>query len=348
MFDVTCFAGINQYHTLRVEGKCNPGQLSSVQIRCVDFEIQANRKDTESDDHEQTGGASRGSKEEGEGDLGISEDDFKKNTRAIFYPCMTYLASTHLAWEPEANHERISPLSMAFLQAGRKDLAELKHYSIDPNADIVCMIIDVITDKRNLHFVKDHSEAKEAATIQKNTLQTLTAEAKDDRYTAVPFPDIAELTGKLGARRVKDAVSVADVTSYIAPLVETCAEHDKELHLFLTGCNTISTVPALKCSVPASAQERVWVLCTSAQWPGDVAPFLWHLYGSTARRGDLDEFRRQTRNMLGEYTEHFNRQRIRGNMPEGAMKDSLANGVHLDNLARVIVLPSGHAQMALL
>ena len=45
-------------------------------------------------------------------------------------------------------------------------------------------------------------------------------------------------------------------------------------------------------------------------WPGDLAVFLWHLYGATVQFDDMQSFRTQTRTLLGEYTPHFTRMRL--------------------------------------
>ncbi len=67
---------------------------------------------------------------------------------------MVYSAATHLSWQMEENHESISTYSRCFLQATRKDLRSLAELEVDPVAQILTVIIDVITDKKNTHFVK--------------------------------------------------------------------------------------------------------------------------------------------------------------------------------------------------
>ena len=47
VFDVTCFGGCAQYHALRTQGKVGPGMLSSIHIRCTDFEAQAHTEEKE-------------------------------------------------------------------------------------------------------------------------------------------------------------------------------------------------------------------------------------------------------------------------------------------------------------
>ena len=93
-------------------------------------------------------------------------------------------------------------------------------------------------------------------------------------------------------------------------------------------------------------------MCTSATWPSDLAPFLWHHYGGYAH--DLDMFKQHTRELLGEYTEHYKRQRIedestreaRGATSEWAgLEMSLANPVHADWLSRVMIPAGGVADV---
>ena len=69
-------------------------------------------------------------------------------------PCLIYTAATHLSWQKEENHESISTNSRCFLQATRKDLRSLAELELDPIAQIVTIIIDLITDKKKMHFVK--------------------------------------------------------------------------------------------------------------------------------------------------------------------------------------------------
>jgi Ran GTPase-activating protein (RanGAP) involved in mRNA processing and transport len=79
---------------------------------------------------------------------------FVKNTRKLFLPCLVYSVATHLSWQMEENHESMSTYSRCFLQATRKDLRSLAELEVDPVAQIVTVIIDVITDKGATHFVK--------------------------------------------------------------------------------------------------------------------------------------------------------------------------------------------------
>ena len=76
---------------------------------------------------------------------------------------------------------------------------------------------------------------------------------------------------------------------------------------------------------------------------------LWHLYGALARPDDMHSFRAGTRSLLGEYTDHYARQRIIDeSRAELRLSGSLANAVHCDRLDRVVVLPCGGVQMDLL
>ena len=108
-------------------------------------------------------------------------------------------------------------------------------------------------------------------------------------------------------------------------------------------------MPSLKQHISLEAQKHVTVLCTSEVWPSDCTTFLWSLYGTYARPGDLDNFRASTRNLLGEYTDHFVRQRITDpSREELNVHGSLANAVHCDRLDRVVEQPGCGEQMSLL
>ena len=61
----------------------------------------------------------------------------------------------------------------------------------------------------------------------------------------------------------------------------------------------------LRCPPPPDCHQKVWVVCTNEVFPSDLAPFLWHHYGTTVQPGDLDGYRAATRRLLGEYTEHY-------------------------------------------
>ena len=126
----------------------------------------------------------------------------------------------------------------------------------------------------------------------------------------------------------------------------------KELHLFITGCNTIQICPALLDDVkgvPEAARASVWLLCTSTLWPGDLAVFLWHLYGATAQFDDMQSFRQQTRALLQEYTPHFKRMHITDATREekcAKLRKDLSEAVHLDRLDRIRANPGEQATVA--
>ena len=123
------------------------------------------------------------------------------------------------------------------------------------------------------------------------------------------------------------------IAEAIKPLAEKCANEKKELHLLLLGCNTITLIPDLKNVMTLDVQKYVTVLCTSEAWPSDCASLLWSLYGHYARAGDLHSFRAGTRNLLGEYTAHYIRQRIVDDSRKALkLNGSLANAVHCQRL----------------
>ena len=136
VFDITCFTGINQYHALRTEGLCNPAHLSSAHIRAVDFELMCAPPDQ---------------------DATSRKEAFTRSTHSHFVEAITYLASINLAYENEPNHDSISASSFANLQCTREDLSRLGSTMVDPHADIVTLVIDAVTDKKHLHFVKASS-----------------------------------------------------------------------------------------------------------------------------------------------------------------------------------------------
>ena len=142
MFDITCFTGINQYHCLQVEGVCGASHLSSQHLRSVDFEVECN-------------GRAAGNVDPKEG--------FQAATREDYLKALTYLASIHLAWEQDENHERITPSSFSCVQTTRNDLLRMETVDLDPQADIVTVILDVVTDQRHFHFVKPKAEAEARA-----------------------------------------------------------------------------------------------------------------------------------------------------------------------------------------
>lgn len=161
--------------------------------------------------------------------------------------------------------------------------------------------------------------------------------------------ECASLAATLAERRVKDSVPHNTLAKAIAPLADRCFRMGKELHVLLIGCNTIKAIPALKRAIPPNAQEVVTVLCTSEVWPSDCSTMLWCLYGALARPKDLNSFRAQTRGLLGQYTDHYQRQSIEDtSRRELKITDSLANAVHCDRLSRVQTQDGGDAVMQLL
>ena len=75
------------------------------------------------------------------------------------------------------------------------------------------------------------------------------------------------------------------------------------------------------------------------------------------QKGDLGAFRSATRTLLGEYTEHYARQRIqnesvreaRAQSASASLSDieaSLANAVRCDRLDKVTLTPGGNAEIA--
>jgi hypothetical protein len=147
VFDITCFTGISQYHTIRTEGQCSPCSLSSIHIRAVDFELMcAPDPDCHADKR---------------------KEDFEKQTRDKFQTALTYMASIDLAYENEQNHDSITPSSFSCLQATRENFKRVDTVELDPAADIVTIIIDTVTDKRHLHFVKAGTSASTDAYFNK-------------------------------------------------------------------------------------------------------------------------------------------------------------------------------------
>ena len=146
VFDICCFTGINQYHCLRVEGECAAAHLSSQHMRSTDFEMMCNPPEDASVDHKEA---------------------FAAATRDKYLTAITYQASIHLAWEASKNHERITPNSFGCLQSTRGDLHRMQEMQLDPQAEIVTVIMDVVTDKLHFHFVKDKPGAH---SIQKKVI----------------------------------------------------------------------------------------------------------------------------------------------------------------------------------
>ena len=83
---------------------------------------------------------------------------------------------------------------------------------------------------------------------------------------------------------------------------------------------------------------------------------LWHHYGSYVNQGDLTEFRSATRTLLGEYTEHYQRQRIeddslreaRAGRSHAGIDESLANAARCDRLDKVQLVAGSMAEVALM
>ena len=161
---------------------------------------------------------------------------FEANTRAMHLQCLAYQASIHLAWEAEPNHERISSQSQCFMQCTRENLELLKNdIGFEPKASVVTLILDVITDKKHFHFVR---ETKESAKLYDEALASVIDDT--DSYQAVSAEKVAALAAVLAAKKTKDMVPLAHIAACIGPFADRCQAAGKELHLFLTGCNTIS------------------------------------------------------------------------------------------------------------
>ena len=92
---------------------------------------------------------------------GNKKEEFEKNTRATYLQSIIYMASIHLAYRPVPNHDRITPSSLAELQCTRAVLETvLAQAPIDTEAEIVTLILDVVTDKSHIHLVKAKAEAE--------------------------------------------------------------------------------------------------------------------------------------------------------------------------------------------
>ena len=326
VFDVTCFTGVTLYQTLRVHGQTTVGCVESCTIRANDFVMQCQAESGDRD----------------------PKATFGKNTRDLFMRVMVYLASIHLAWAKEPNHARISNLSRCCLQATREDLNRLQELEVDPQAEIVTIILDVITDKGHVHLVRGNPDVDNDKYSTRSALDCM---GEDDEIHGQPSTEsCAQLATSLMANRVKDPVPHDFLARAIAPLAAKCAARTVELHVLLVGCNTIQAVPALKKVIADEhVQKQVVVMVTSEVWPSDCSIFLWDLYGAAARVGDLTSFRTGTRTKLGEYTSHFTRQRIVDESREELkITGSLADAVHCDRLSDVKLGPGGEAVMQLL
>ena len=323
VFDVTCFAGISQYHCLRVHGECSHSHLSSCHLRCTDFELACQPE---------------------EGDARPKEA-FMRNTHGMFMQCLVYASSIHLAWAAEDNHELISLSSACTLQCTRADLDLLRTVDVDPAAHIVTVILDVVTDKQHFHVAAASLGATPPAFSVTGAMKCM--DSDDTSGHEVEPQKVAELAAELAALRGKDLVPHAHTAAAIVPLADRCHALGKELHLLLLGCNTIQLVPFLKAAI--AKPECVTVLCTSEVWPSDCSVMLWHLYGALAQTGGMDSFRAGTRTLLGEYTDHYKRQRIQDeSRAELMLEGSLGNAVHCSRLDRVKVCPGKLPDMDLL
>ena len=169
---------------------------------------------------------------------------------------------------------------------------------------------------------------------------------------------VGVLASALAVRVTKDATPNKTVATSLAALAKRVADSDKELHIILAGCNTVGLVSHLhKATVSDEVRKQVWVVCTDEVWPSDLAPFLWHHYGGLVQKGDLSSFRLATRTLLGEYTEHYKRQRIQdetlrearaqSSKPE-SFDESLANSARCERLDRVSVTEGDNATVSLL
>ena len=328
VFDVTCFAGVSQYHCLRAHGECGHAHLSSCHLRSTDFELACQAEDDVPAQQ--------------------AKEVFARNTRSMFMQCMVYTAAIHLAWEQEPNHESISHNSAAVLQTSRADLNMLQTAAVDPACQIVTVVLDVVTDRKHFHLASDTSGLPHDTAYDASAARTA---MKDDDTSGhqVPPEEVAEFAAKLAANRSKDMVPHSYIAAAVAPLADKCHALEKELHLLLIGCNTIRAVPALKQVLSPASAGCVSVVCTSEVWPSDCSTLLWHLYGALARTGGLDSFRSGTRTLLGEYTDHYKRQRILDeSRAELKLEGSLANALHFGRLDQVEIGMDGLPQMDLL
>ena len=171
-------------------------------------------------------------------------------------------------------------------------------------------------------------------------------ESDDTSGHTVAPEDVANFAAQLGALRSKDTLPFSYVANALGPLADKCHASGIELHLLLIGCNTIQAVPALKAAICPDSASCVTVLCTDEVWPSDCSVLLWHLYGSLAKTGGLSAYRSGTRQLLGEYTDHYQRQRIRDeSLSELKIEGSLASAVHCSTLDQVVLCDGMLPQM---
>ena len=148
------------------------------------------------------------------------------------------------------------------------------------------------------------------------------------------------------SRTKKDPYPVTMASKDIVALAEAVHKAGKVLHIFGLGCNTVNLVVPVKSNISEAASKSVWFLCTNHVWPSDLATVLWSQYGGLLSV-DLCEYRRATRELLDEYTEHYRRQRIidPGMQSQSREMSSLADCVYLDRLDRVSATPHGDVAM---
>ena len=310
---MTAPASLSAYHTLRSEGECTATSLTSGHLRSTDFEAHCNDKDY---------------------------NQFKANTRAIFPNVMTYMAGLHRLWEEEPNHERITPSSACFLQFTREDMDKLASIQIDPSAQIVMAVFDIMTDPKHWHLCQSAQGSDQGKKQARELMRGMDDEpdlkaGSEPDETEEAAEATATLAAQLMARKAKDRTPHQAAAGAIGPFANRVAAAGKVFHCFLVGCNTISAVQPIHALVTPEARSSVWVLCTSNLWPSDLSTFLWHLYGSTVQP-DLNTFRIGTATLLQEYTHHYKRQRILDpTKREAGVPKCLASMVHLDRLDRV-------------
>ena len=329
VFDVTCFSGVSQYHCLRAYGECGHAHLSSCHLRSTDFELACQPEENSK----------------------TPREEFAKNTRAMYMPCMVYTSAIHLAWQREQNADRISSQSACVLQSTRADIAQLQQVHPDPASEVVTVVLDIVTDKQHLHFARSgNADSEKAADNEYGVEAAMRCMANDDTSGHTVSPEeVAAFAAQLGSLRFKDMLPHAFLASALAPLADRCSTLGIELHLLLIGCNTIQAVPALKAAISPASARCVTVLCTAEVWPSDCSSLLWHLYGALSRTGGMSAYRSGTRQLLGEYTDHYQRQRIRDeSLSELKIEGSLANAVHCSVLDQVVVCGGMLPQMDLL
>ena len=311
-FDVTAFAGMAQFQCLRVEGKVGPGMISSIHVRSAALEAEV---DAPADKH-------------------------AAETHKLIGPCMCYMASTYLAWDAEPNHERITANSACHMQSTRDDMIALREHPIDPECQMIALILDVTTDGLHVHLCKQRNEEGiSGIEDMREHVHAMDGE-KDLREEqlpgAIPGEQVAALARQLVLKTGKDEVTHAQMALWLAPFLGRCANAGITCHLFLCGCNTINMVGPLLKEVSTAVASKVWVACTAKVFPSDLASWLWHLYGDLAA-ANMSAFREATRKLLDEFTHHWKRQRVHDASMENAIEGvaSLADLVHFERLDKV-------------